>query len=171
MRFIVSAILGTLVTVAMLVIALSFFDEHFSKASLRPAVEVKPLPRSSRLDVADWLRETRGDLREESEREALEALLDKPPPKWELEERDVHGFVQLNFTVRPDGSVTDIEVYGAVPPGIYEERARQIVAARSYAPGYDADGDPVARRALDVVEFTVPAEVARRASAEADDQP
>lgn len=161
MRFVLAAIGGLLVTLAMLVTALHFFDQRFSKSSLRPIIEVEPLPGASRVDVAEWLREARGDLPED-DKTALEALLEAPPPRWELEERDVSGFVQLNFTIQPDGSVTDVRVFGAVPPGIYEDRAMEIVAARRYVPDYDADGNPVARRGIDVVEFTVPAAVARR---------
>lgn len=162
MRFVFAAIGGTLVTVAMLVTALHLFDTGHDGDSIRPAVEVQPIPGASRVDVAEWLRETRGDLHED-ERTALEALLDAPPPRWELAEREVSGFVQLSFTIQPDGRPADIEVYGAVPPGIYEERAMEIVAARRYVPDYDADGNPLARRGIEVIDFTVPAEVARRA--------
>lgn len=162
MRFVLAAIGGALVTLAMLVTGLYLTDTRISKASLRPAVEVQPVPGMSRVDIAEWLRETRGDLHED-ERHALESLLETPPPRWELAEREVSGFVQLSFTIQPDGRATGIEVYGAVPPGIYEEQAMEIVASRRYEPAYDDDGVPVVSRGIEVIDFTVPAEVARRA--------
>jgi TonB family protein len=76
----------------------------------------------------------------------------------EIGAREVSGFVQLSFTVQPDGTATDIRVFGAAPSGYYEEQAVERIRQRRWQPDFDADGRPVAREANEVIEFTVPVE-------------
>lgn len=64
------------------------------------------------------------------------------------------GFVQVAFTVGPDGRAHDIHVLSAEPPGEYEEAAREIVAARHFKPA-GAGGKTGEHTA--VVHFRVPA--------------
>lgn len=78
------------------------------------------------------------------------------PPKPLLEERQVSGFVQLLYTVNPDGSTSNVRVIGAVPRGYYEEQAVAEIERRMHSPGYE-NGEPVARELEAVIEFTVPA--------------
>lgn len=158
MRFIISAILGLLITLAMLIAGLQFFDGRMGKASLRQGIEVTPLPRHQQVDVAEWLRQARDDLPEVGAEPVMRL---PPPPPFELAAREVTGFVQLVFTVQPDGRATDVRVYGAVPPGYYEEQAMAAVQERRWEPGYDAGGRAVARRATEIIEFSVPAHSAR----------
>lgn len=160
MRFVISAILGTLVVVAMLLAALYYFDTRINEASLRPVMEVERLPDRGQVDVAEWLQETRGDLPEVGEDGA--PTMPPPRPPVEIAPREINGFVQVVFTVEPDGSVSDARVFGAVPPGYYEEQALERVRARRWDPGVDADGNIVAREATEVIEFTVPADAPRR---------
>lgn len=155
MRLFVSAILGTLVTLAMVIVGLSFFDGKVDKSMLRQGIEVTPLPPHDRLDVAEWLREARGDLAEAGRGDEPVVRL-PPPPPFEIGIREVSGFVQLSFTVQPDGTATDIRIFGAAPGGYYEEQAVERVAQRRWQPDFDADGRPVAREANEVIEFTVP---------------
>lgn len=154
MRFLVSAVLGLSVTVAMLAAALHFYDGRVNQASLRRGIEVTPLPAHHRNDVAEWLRQARGDLPEVGADPVARLA---PPPRVEVAPREISGFVQLSFVVQPDGTPTDIRVFGAVPPGVYDEQAVRSVRERRWDPGYDAAGNPVARRANEIVEFTVPA--------------
>lgn len=161
MRFVVSGILGTLVVVAMLLTALYYFDTRINEASLRPITEIERLPDRGQVDVAEWLRETRGDLPEVGEDGA--PTMPPPRPPVEIEPRRISGFVQVVFTVQPDGTVSDARVFGAVPAGYYEEQALERVLARRWEPGVDADGNIVAREATEVIEFTVPADAPRRA--------
>jgi hypothetical protein len=157
MRFVVSAILGLVVTLAMLIGGLQFFDGRVGKSTLRQGIEVTPLPAQHRLDVAEWMREARPDLPDPG----AEPMLRLPPPEpFELAPREVSGFVQLTFTVQPDGRATDVRIFGAAPAGHYEEQAIESVLARRWDPDLDASGRPVARRATEIVEFTVP--IARR---------
>ncbi|MEX0900683.1 MAG: energy transducer TonB [Gammaproteobacteria bacterium] len=160
MRFLLAMVGGLLITLAMLVIGLNFFDDPPSKASLRKGVEVAPLPTHHKVDVAEWVRETRGDLPEPIDGEPV-ARLPAPPPVKFLRD-DIDGFVQVRFTVQPDGSASDVRVFGAVPAGYYEQQAIDQVRARRWEPGVDGDGNRVPRDATEVVRFTLPADTPRR---------
>lgn len=159
MRFIISGILGLAITLAMLVVGLQFFDGRVTPASLRKGIEVAPLPSHQRVDVAEWIRDTRGDL---PDPDAGPEVRVPPPPPFEIGARDVSGFVQITFTVLPDGRATDVQVFGAAPSGYYEDQAVAAVQARRWDPGVDADGRPAPRRATEVIEFSVPADAPRR---------
>ncbi len=91
----------------------------------------------------------------ELQEEAEEPELPEFEPT-ERPEREVQGFVQLEFTVLPDGSVEDVEVIGAQPSGVYEERARQQIRARNFAHQADPEATDGVRR-TEIVDFTVPA--------------
>jgi TonB family protein len=67
------------------------------------------------------------------------------------------GFVQVGFMVGSDGRAHDIHVIRAVPPGQYEEAAREIIASRRYKPA--PPGKSGAREQTEVVNFQVPASV------------
>ncbi len=71
--------------------------------------------------------------------------------------RKVSGFVQLEFTVQPDGRAIDVHVVGAEPKGYYEQQAKQIVESRLYTPGAGTSGGPEARHGSEVIHFSVPA--------------
>lgn len=158
MRFVISGILGLAITLAMLVGALQFFDGDVGKATLRQGIEVTPLPAHQRVDVAEWLRQARDDLPPPGAPE-----MRQPPPPFEFAQREIRGFVQLTFTVQPDGRATDVRVFGAVPAGYYEAQAIAAVNARRWDPGVDETGRPAARRATEVIEFSLPADTPRRA--------
>jgi protein TonB len=61
-------------------------------------------------------------------------------------ERDLTGYVDLEFTVRSDGSVTDVTVLKARPLGIFEKAAVAAVSRWRYRP-FDKDGVAVEQRA------------------------
>jgi TonB family protein len=75
----------------------------------------------------------------------------EPPPAFELPRRQVSGFVQVEVSVGPDGRVREAQVVNAVPEGLYEEQALEIVRARRYVP------PPDGRTIDEVVPFSVPA--------------
>ena len=56
-RFILAFIGGTVITLALLLVGISLFDDPPSKASLRKGVTVEPLPDHASVDVAEWLEE------------------------------------------------------------------------------------------------------------------
>jgi TonB family protein len=160
MRFIMAFIGGLAITTALLLVGISLFDEPPSKASLRHGVTVEPLPPGAAVDVAEWLEETRGDLPQRVDGEPVARL--PPPPPVAFARADIRGFVQVRFTVLPDGRASDVRVFGAAPEGYFEDEAVAQVRARRWQPALDDDGEPVAREVTEVVEFTVPADAPRR---------
>lgn len=96
---------------------------------------------SERIDVAELVGDT----------QRIPPPPREAPPTFELPRRQVSGFVQLAVSVGPDGRVRTAEVVRAVPEGLYEEQAIEIVRARRYVPPPDG-------RVIDeVVPFSVPA--------------
>jgi TonB family protein len=57
-------------------------------------------------------------------------------------ENDLAGYVDLEFTVHPDGSVTDVTVLKARPAGVFEKSAVAAVGQWRYQP-IERDGLPV----------------------------
>jgi TonB family protein len=69
-----------------------------------------------------------------------------PQPRNHKSDAGVHnGSVDLDFTVRADGSTADIMVKHAQPGGLYEDAAVQTVRQWRYAPVV-RDGHPVDQR-------------------------
>lgn len=64
------------------------------------------------------------------------------------------GFVQVGYTVGPDGRAHGIHVIRAVPAGHYEEAAREIIAARHFKP---VQGREAELERTQVINFQVPA--------------
>lgn len=79
-----------------------------------------------------------------------------PPPAFELPERTVKGFVQLEVTVDEQGVVKDARVIGSVPAGYYEEQALRQIGRKVYMPVYE-DGEAVESKRTEVVQFEMPA--------------
>jgi TonB family protein len=95
--------------------------------------------------------------RRDSQREYVrEGPRDNAPPPVELPERRVSGFVQVEYTVFPDGTVESVEVVGAQPEGFYEDRALQRVQGRDYS-GQVSPAEQDGERRTEIIEFTVPA--------------
>lgn len=101
------------------------------------------------------------------EREKVAPPKNEPPPPPEMPERMVNGFVHLEYTINPDGSVSNVRVVGAAPSGVYEDQAVARVSRSMHAPAYTDDGRAVARRATEIVEFSVPASEVGRPGADA----
>lgn len=76
------------------------------------------------------------------------------PPSYpdEALTRNISGWVDLEFTVTPDGKVTDIAVLAAEPSGMFDRAARTALARNRYRP-VTRDGVPVAQRARIRVRF------------------
>lgn len=72
-------------------------------------------------------------------------------------EREVSGIVQVAFTVRPDGSATDVRVTGAAPEGYYEKQAKAQVANSYHKPKMGDDGRLHAHTTSKIFHFTMPA--------------
>ncbi len=85
------------------------------------------------------------------------ALPETPEPLPEPAVRQINGFVQLAFTVQSDGGISDVQVLGAVPEGIYEAQAIEQLRARRFPPRYDQDGRPMAAERTEIVHFSIDA--------------
>lgn len=71
------------------------------------------------------------------------ALHDIVPGYPEAAEREARtGTVRLRLKLEADGRVSDVEVIGADPPGLFEESARAAFAAARFSPAYRG-GKPV----------------------------
>jgi len=145
-RLLGSSVLASIVVLFMLIAGLQFwgvFDEEERELDLQ---ELRLLSAYDRRQLAELLGD---DQRVAPPKPGLEEI-PLPPAR----QREISGFVQLEVTVAPDGSVEEVEVTGAAPAGIYEHQARQLVLGRRYPP---AAGD-AARTHTEVVDFTVPRE-------------
>lgn len=65
---------------------------------------------------------------------------------------NVEGFVELEFTILPDGTVDEVEIIRADPPGVFEQSARQAILRWKFQPRM-VDGRPVPMRARQLFEF------------------
>ncbi len=63
----------------------------------------------------------------------------------------LNGFVQVGFTIGPDGRAHGIHIIRAEPPGQNEEAAREVIAARRFKPSL------AGQKQTKVVHFQVPA--------------
>jgi TonB family protein len=69
-------------------------------------------------------------------------------------ERGTEGWVDLVFTVRTDGTITDVSVTGAEPAGIFEQSAMAAVRRWRYEP-VKRDGRAVEQRARLRLRFSI----------------
>jgi len=76
------------------------------------------------------------------------------PPTYPTEARKkkVEGWVKVEMTVTESGSVTDVRVREAKPPGIFDQAALAAVAQWKFRP-YMEDGKPQRHRAAQTVRF------------------
>lgn len=148
-RFLASAVVASVVIVLVVGLGIRYFDKP----------EEDPLPAEFEIvkivNLADnpALAEA---IREERERQDGQPE-NAPPPPPVLPERMVTGFVHMEYTINPDGTVSDVRVVGAAPSGVYEDEAIAEVSRSMHAPAFNEDGEPIARRATEIVEFRVPA--------------
>jgi protein TonB len=78
------------------------------------------------------------------------------PPEYPMEARlkGVSGSVELTFTVRIDGRVTDVNVESAMPPRIFDQAAVDAVRKWRYRP-YERRGQAVDQRVKLILRFAM----------------
>lgn len=143
---------GAFAAVAIFLVVGSAINLYYAPAREEPALEfeyVDVIDLAERPDLAEAIRKEREKHETQADRE--------PPPPPTLPEREISGFVQLEYTINPDGTVSDVRVVGAAPSGVYEERAVAEVSRSMHAPAFNDAGEAVARRTTEIVEFSVPA--------------
>ncbi len=76
------------------------------------------------------------------------------PPRYPIRARmrRIEGWVKLEFTITPEGTVKDIRVVEAHPEGVFERAAVEAIARWKFKP-LTIDGRPVEQRAVQVLEF------------------
>ncbi len=127
LRWAGSVVVAAVVVAVLLIVGLWAFGA-FDRDEGHHAVDVHILSSSERLDLAKQLGE--GD---ERRRPGLPPLEDIPP--LEIPKRSESGFVQVEVVVDEDGAVVDAEVIRAVPGGVFEDRALEMIRTRDYGPG------------------------------------
>jgi len=70
------------------------------------------------------------------------------------EQKNVEGWVELDFTVTESGEVKDIAVHAADPPGVFNQAASGALAQWRYKPVLH-DGTPRPQRARIRIRFTL----------------
>jgi protein TonB len=125
-----------------------------------------------------WLAEARGDGADDAHIKAVEQdmtlaedtskqassfvtaasleLTHYAPPDFPLSAREqgVSGWVDMQFVVKPDGSLSDLHIIGSTPPGVFEEAAIEAVRKWRYRPVL-RDGQAVAQPARLRLKFTL----------------
>lgn len=68
--------------------------------------------------------------------------------------KGINGWVEVEFTIEPDGSVSNPRVIDSQPPRIFDRNALRAIYKWKFKPRI-VDGKPVARRAKQRMDFTV----------------
>lgn len=76
------------------------------------------------------------------------------PPQYPRKARrdGTQGFVTLEFTIRPDGSVTDVSVVDSHPEGTFEQAAKRALSRWKFEPK-ESDGRKISHRARQTIRF------------------
>jgi len=77
------------------------------------------------------------------------------PPAWPEGVVGVEGWVQLRFTLLPNGTITDIEVNESHPAGVFDASAVTALQQWKYEP-VERDGKKVAQRAEIRMKYALP---------------
>jgi protein TonB len=90
-----------------------------------PPVPLKPQPPAETTSDATTIL---------SDKQVIDTPVSKPPCRYpkRAEDAEREGFVRLTITIQPDGSVSDIEIVNASPPGWFEEASKQCVSRYRY---------------------------------------
>lgn len=68
--------------------------------------------------------------------------------------KGIDGWVEIEFTIEPDGSVSDPKVVDSQPPRIFDRNALRAIYKWKFKPRV-VDGRPVARRARQRMDFII----------------
>ncbi|CAN5234766.1 energy transducer TonB [soil metagenome] len=75
-------------------------------------------------------------------------------PQWPREAllNGIEGFVEVEFTIQPDGTVADVQVINAEPRRLFVRNAIRAILKWKFKPRI-IDGQPTSRRATQKIEF------------------
>ena len=82
--------------------------------------------------------------------------LHTPDPLYprRAQKRGIEGSVKVGFTIKPDGSISDIVVLESEPAGIFDNITRKTVARWKYKPQI-LNGKPTARAVERIIRFNL----------------
>lgn len=156
LRFLASAAVASVVIIAVLGAGIRYYERPEEDPVLSELQSMRIVNLADNPRLAEAIRKAR-------ERNGTVQAERTPPPPPVMPERQVSGFVHVEYTINPDGSVSDVRVIGAAPRGVYEQQAIAHISRQMHAPVFNDSGEAVARRTTEIVEFTVPAsELANR---------
>lgn len=154
LRILASFLLATVFVFTVVGLGINYYDQDDDNPPVLDFVEVDNIDLGEHPDLADAIEREREKYRKPQEDTT-------PPLPPARPERQIAGFVQLEYTINADGTVSDVEVVGATPAGVYEDQAIRQVGGAMRAPVFE-NGEAVARRVTEIVEFSVPASALRR---------
>jgi len=78
------------------------------------------------------------------------------PPQYPREAAldRIEGWVKIEFTIMPDGSVADAEILESQPPRIFDRSARSAILRWQFKARV-VDGEAVSRRAVQIIDFSL----------------
>lgn len=82
------------------------------------------------------------------------AAIVRIPPTYPMEARrkKIEGWARVEFTVLEDGSVAEVKVRNAEPPGVFDQAAADAIARWKFRPAQE-NGKPVRQRAAQTLKF------------------
>ncbi len=118
-----------------------------------PALSLSPL--STDLSVGDLVSSS-GLLDGVSVADAEVAPLVRPPAVYpaRAKMRNIEGSVTARLTIRPDGTVSDVEIIQAEPEGVFEREAMRAMYRYRFSPKM-VNGEAVTQTATQTLEFSL----------------
>ncbi|TPD53906.1 MAG: energy transducer TonB [Thalassolituus maritimus] len=118
-----------------------------------PALSLSPL--STDLSVGDLVSSS-GLLDGVSVADAEVAPLVRPPAVYpaRAKMRNIEGSVTARLTIRPDGTVSDVEIIQAEPQGVFEREAMRAMYRYRFSPKM-VNGEAVTQTATQMLEFSL----------------
>lgn len=147
-----SAAVASVVVIAVVGSAVRYYAPVHEDRAISTLQEVDVISLADNPALAAAIRKERelhGDIHPENE---------APPPPPPRPTRDISGFVHVEYTINPDGSISDVKVLGAAPAGVYEEQAIAQVSRQMRAPVFNDAGVAVSRRTTEIIDFSVRAD-------------
>jgi len=87
--------------------------------------------------------------------QAPKAIVRVPPLyPYAAREKNIQGAVQVRMLINPDGSVGQVQVLDARPPGIFEDAVKRTVPQWRFSPG-KIEGRPVAAWVVTTIRFNL----------------
>jgi TonB family protein len=152
LRMLVCAVIASVLVLTMAAVGVRWFYD-------REEQEEKTLRVMKQINLTTMGEAPGAEERERRQQREFvrEGPEDRPaPPPVSVPDRQVEGFVQVEYTVFPDGRVENVEVVGAQPSGVFEDQARELIRARDYT-GQVSPAEQQGERRTEIVDFTVPA--------------